>query len=113
TEGHHLQLYNNGLFLDSDKTDDQLVRRPNFLSNMQLYYDFDDKWQAGGFVRYVGSRPDVSYNAALGPYGALLAQNVAAYSTVDLQLSYAINSSLKVTARTENLFDNQYSEING
>jgi vitamin B12 transporter len=111
--GHHLQLYNNGIFLDSDKIDDQLVRRPNFLSNMQLYYDFDDKWQAGGFVRYVGSRPDISYSSALGPYGALMAQSVAAFSTVDLQLSYAINSSLKVTARTENLLDNQYSEING
>jgi vitamin B12 transporter len=112
-EGHHLQLYNNGLFLNSDKTDDQLVRRPNFMSNLQLYYDFDAKWQAGGYVRYVGARPDVSYNGALGPYGALMAQNVAAYSTVDLQLSYAINPSLKVMARTENLLDNQYSEING
>ncbi len=112
-DGHHLQLYNNGLFLDADKADDQLIRRPNFLSNMQLHYDFDDKWQAGGFVRYVGSRPDISYSPDLGPFGALLAQNVAAYSTVDLQLSYAINPSLKVMARTENLLDNQFSEING
>lgn len=110
---HHIQLYNNGAFLDSELTDSNLIRRPNLMANLQAFYRLNRGWEAGTFMRYVGARPDIAYDGSLGPFGALAASQVEAFSTLDIMLSKQLSNKSRAMLRIENLSNNLYSEING
>jgi vitamin B12 transporter len=111
--GHFVQLYNNGLFLENTGTDENLVRRPNFMLNLQGAYPFAQKWEAGFYLRHVGSRPDIFYEGSLGPFGALATRSVDAYGTTDLNLAFQPHKKLRFMARAENVLNADYAEING
>jgi outer membrane cobalamin receptor len=64
-------------------------------------------------VRYVGSRGDVYYDSALGPYGALGTVSVQQYSLLDLSLNVRIWKGISAAFKVGNVTVEKYSEING
>lgn len=112
TEGNHVQLYNNGDFINNKNiTILGLTRRPN-CANIFLAYNITKEICVRVDVKYVGSHNDVYYNSELGPYGALGTLGLEDYTLMDLSLKYNMGK-ITVIAKAENLFDKKYTEING
>ncbi|HTR82512.1 MAG TPA: TonB-dependent receptor [Bacteroidota bacterium] len=111
-EGNHVQLYSNGSFLTGDVTTIGLVRRPN-TANIRAAYQATDQLSLRIDVRYAGPRDDVFYDSNLGPYGALAAVRVAAYTLTDFSQDFIWSKALTIRGRIENIFNIKYSEING
>lgn len=112
TQGNHVQLYNNGYFLNKDVETIGLVRRPN-TANLNLVYQPLNFLYLNLNLRHVGSRSDIYYDSQRGPYGALGTVPVADYTLVDLSSKYNLNEYISFGVRIENIFDTKYSEING
>ena len=112
TEGHHVQLYSNGAFLNNDVEVETLVRRPN-TAHVTVRCEPYEEWLLLLSIRSVGKRYDVFYDSQLGPYGALGAREVDAYVLVDLSQRLELMKNLVVRAKIENVFDTRYSEIRG
>lgn len=112
TEGHHVQLYSSGEFLDEKISSKKPVRKPNTAS-ASLLYRVNPKLQCGITSRYVGRRYDVYYNPALGPFGALDTQPMDAYVTSDAVTNVRLSDQLTADIRLHNMFDNRTSEIRG
>lgn len=112
TEGNHVQLYNNGEFLQiSDVSMLGLTRRPN-RANMFFNYRITDVFCARIDVKYIGSRDDVYYNSELGPFGALGTVGLEDYALMDFSLKYNMKKMI-IILKADNLFDKRYTEING
>lgn len=112
TRGNHVQLYNNGYFLNKDVETIGLVRRPN-TANLNLVYQPLNFLYLNLNLRHVGSRSDIYYDSQRGPYGALGTLPVADYTLVDLSSKYNLNEYISFAVRIENIYDTKYSEING
>ncbi len=112
TQGHHVQLFSNGEFLDADITSKKPVRKPS-TANAAVQYRVHPRLQCGITGRYVGRRYDVYYNPALGPFGALDTRSMKAYATADAMASVEIREQLTADVRVHNLLDNRASEIRG
>lgn len=112
TQGNHVQLYNNGNFLNKDVETLGLVRRPN-TANLNLMYQPLNILYLNLNIRHVGSRSDIYYDSQRGPYGALGTVPVADYTLVDLSSKCNLNEYISFSVRIENLFNTKYSEING
>jgi vitamin B12 transporter len=113
TQGHHVQLYNYGVFLREDVTVNTLARRPRFTAFSEVGCKPNDDLTVLVAYRHLGGRNDVEYNSNLGPYGALDANKVARYNLIDFATRYRLNESVHLAFQVENLFDTTYSEING
>ena len=90
-----------------------LVRRPDNIFQLGLDYKPINKLSYGILIKYVGGTYDVSYNSSLGPYGALGKVKVSEYTLVDIFSHYDIMKGLSAGLKIENLFNEQYVEING
>jgi vitamin B12 transporter len=112
TQGHHVQIYNNGSFVNRAVESLGLTRRPNTF-HLSLQMGPYGSWGGRFDVRHVGSRSDVYYESRLGPYGALNTIGVEEYTVVDLTLRWHLLPQLSMMARIENLFDVTYYEIHG
>lgn len=107
-----VQLYNSGFFLDKNRTDSRLARKPSTL-NLSCIYNFTNKISSGILYRYIGKRNDVYYEYNLGPFGALSTQQLRAVGIVDLKFQYQICNYLNLLVRLENIMNTNYSDILG
>lgn len=112
TANHHVQLFNNGAFLNRDVESNVLTRRP-VTANLSATYRLMPEFSLRLDGRIVGERHDVYYDAGFGPYGALGTVPVASYFLVDFSQQYHISKNVVVNGRIENLFNRQYSDIKG
>lgn len=111
--GHHVQLYNVGVFLDDDFELDDLVRRPSMTAYANAGYRLSDKFSVNAIYRYTGNRFDSGYDPTLGPYGALARIDVDAYHLVDLGATWQAKEDLVIAVKAENVFDTSYRELVG
>ena len=112
TKNNHVQLYSNGLFLDKAASVKKLVRRPSTI-NLSFTYKPIKQIRIIADYRFVGSRQDVFYDDALGPYGALGRNKLSNYSLVNLSANWQACKSLGLQLQLNNLFDEKYEEIAG
>lgn len=91
------------------RTGDQLLRRPRHKAAVQVIYTFlDEKARLGLGVHYIGERDDV----VAGSFPGVVTTNDD-YFLVRLGGSYKVNDHLEVTARVENLLDEEYEDVLG
>jgi vitamin B12 transporter len=113
TGGNHVQVFSNGAFLTNKNVEVLgLTRRPS-TANLSLTYLPIRILSLRADVRYVGSRPDATYEPTLGPYGAQGSVSVRQYSLLDLSANIKIWKGLSAGLRVSNVFDENYYEING
>jgi vitamin B12 transporter len=108
----HYQSYATGIFLGSVDRYDGLLRRPSTLL-AALDYSPIGKLTLSFQIRYTGKRPDIYYDSALGPFGALNRKAVAAYTLADFSAVWRPTTTLCVNLRIENLLNVDYQEIYG
>ncbi|MEO6190045.1 MAG: TonB-dependent receptor [Saprospiraceae bacterium] len=107
-----IQLYNNGAFVNVEQSSQNLIRRPS-TANFGIHFNFVKPLTISLVVKYVDSRNDIFYDESLSPFGALNSKRLSDYKIFDLKFLYRISKFLNTGLRLENLFDTQYSEING
>ncbi len=112
TRGNHVQLFNNGAFINKEVEITGLTRRPN-TANLSLTYKPIKKLSLRADMRHAGARSDVFYDSSLPPYGALGTVGVEPYTLLDLSAHFDIFKGLSAMLRVENVFDEKYSEIKG
>lgn len=113
SQNYHLQLFSNGSFLDSEVEVKNLARRPRVTSNLNLQYQFNDRFNVRLTHRLAGSRIDSFYDPSLGPFGAQGALSINSYSLFDIGAAYRVNDWFRLTMQIDNIFDTDYQEING
>ena len=82
-------------------TNDPIIRTPEHLASIQLNWQATDKFQTGLYVLYNGEATD---------FGGTPLDD---FIRVDLTASYAIDETLTIYGRIDNLFDEQYQYVNG
>jgi vitamin B12 transporter len=92
---------------ENRSTGKQLLRRPRHKYNVNANYRFLDAGNINLDIFYVGERDDLDL------YDWSKTTSLGAYTVVNLGLSYEINKHLKIHGRVENLFDEEYEEVNG
>lgn len=112
TQGHHVQLYSNGAFINAATENDILVRRCNTANLAFLYYPTEELFFVMN-IRYVGKRDDVFYDMSLGPWGALGMIEVSDFTLFDISGKYAFSENLSATLSVKNIFDRNYYELRG
>ncbi len=113
TGGHHVQVFNNGDFLNESIRQGRLSRRPQVTAFATVAYQVIPALGIRLNYRLAGSRFDSVFNPALGPFGALGSLDINAYHLVDFNLHWQLNSTIGLVAFVENLLDTDYQEING
>ncbi len=98
-----LTLATSYTFTDTEDraTGKELVRRPRHKYNVNIGYRFLDRGNVNFDVIYVGKRDDVA-NVKLD-----------SYTVFNLGASFEINEYVSLTGRVENLFDEDYEEVDG
>ena len=82
-----------------------LQRRARQFGRLAVLLDFND-WNLSAEVRYSGVRQDVNYNTY--PYAFVA---LPAYQLLNLTAKYQISKQLSLSARLDNLFNREYSEV--
>ena len=78
----------------------QLARRPRDSLLITLDHQFNQQLSGGLVLMHVGNRNDV-------------AQQLAGYYKLDLQMAWTLNDRWRLLARIDNLLDQQYEEVFG
>ena len=78
-----------------------LPRRPRHTANASASYAFNFGLELGGAVRWSGASFDNASNAT----------RLDDYTLVDLRAEYALSDTVKLFARAENIFDEQYMTV--
>ncbi len=112
TDGNHIQLYSNGIFISEETERIGLVRRPN-TGNITLTYIPIKNLMLMADLKYVGTRNDVYYDSSLGPYGALGTIGLEDYTLLDIRAKYNVFKGFTVMLHAENLLNTEYYEILG
>jgi vitamin B12 transporter len=112
TQGNHVQLYSNGLFLNHGIRSSKLIRRPN-TGNLGLTYTLTKALDLSGVAQYTGRRRDVFYDQTLGPFGALSAAPLKSYWTFDVSAKYDVKKQWSLQLKVQNLFNEKTTEIRG
>jgi vitamin B12 transporter len=113
TGGHHVQLYNLGVFLAQDVEQKDVVRRPSFTAYSKVAYRLMDNLTLHLVYRYTGHRFDAGYDGTLGPYGALARIDVDAFHLFDIGAYWQPTRKLSVAVKVENVLDADYREVVG
>ncbi len=111
--GNHVQVFNNGQFVASEKELERLTRRPQASAFIWLSYRPIQPVKLQISSRFIGSRDDIFYSANLGPFGALDRSQIDGYNLTDISGQYQINPQFSIGAKIENLFNTDYVELNG
>ncbi len=110
---YHLQLYNNGSFLTRTvMNQESIIRRPN-TAMCQLTYTGFKRFTPAIFLQYVHDREDVFYDTQIRPQGALNTAGVEKYTLLNLNLSYKAGKNILLSACSNNILDEKYSEVRG
>jgi len=110
---YHVQLYNNGRFLTTTPMNQEsIIRRPN-MARLQLTYTGFKRFTPDVSVNYVDDREDVFYDTQIMPQGALNTIRVEKYALVNLSLSYNAGKNILMSACSNNILDEKYSEVRG
>jgi len=112
-EGNHVQVFETGQFVSRGEEVDGLTRRPSVSGNIMVDYYPTPAIRAGIISRFVGSRDDVLFDSALGPFGALNRESLDSYNITSITLGYDVTPRFSLIGKIENLFDSQYQEIRG
>ncbi len=112
TQGHHVQLYESGRFINTDQRINTLPRRANE-ANMMIKYHFKTNTDISISARIYGKKNDVFYSYALGPYGAIDTKSLKGYTLLNLMINQQITRYLSLSLRINNLFNTRYEEIIG
>lgn len=91
-----------------DTTMDRLLRRPTHKGSINANYRFLDGADVNLNVLLVGDRDFLDFNTF-----PAVRQEVAGYVVVNLAAGYQINRYVKVFARVDNLFDQEYQNVLG
>ncbi len=83
---------------DSDNSGNWLPRRPRHSANASASYAFGFGLELGAALRWSGKSYDNASNA----------QRLDDYTLVDLRAEYALSDEVKLFARAENIFDEEY-----
>jgi vitamin B12 transporter len=87
------------------------VRRPEHMGSISAnYYFLDARGNLNLNVNYNGSQQDVFFSPVTFTLDRV---DIAAYTVVDLAVSWKLMQSLELTGRVSNLTDEQYEEILG
>ncbi len=113
TGSNHVQLFEGGQFVNEEKEISGLIRRPELTATAGLNYRPSSRLGITASTSFVGANDDIFYSAVLGPFGAVDRKEVDRYNLTDLKVSYRIGSRLTLMAKSENIFDTDYTEING
>ena len=113
TQGYQVQLYGNGAFLNTTTEVKGLVRRPSNIFNLNATYKPAQQLRFLLDVRGTSDRKDVFYDPDLGPFGALGRNGIEGYTLVNLAGYYTISKHVSVNLQLNNIFDKEYSDING
>jgi vitamin B12 transporter len=109
----HIQLYSNGQFLGTNEQQEYgLIRRPQ-TARADLTYTGIKKLRINLISQFIAEREDVFYDTQIKPQGALNTINVHSYLLFDLGLTYSISNQFLLSARLENMLNEDYSEIRG
>ncbi|MBN2613120.1 MAG: TonB-dependent receptor [Bacteroidales bacterium] len=112
TQGNHVQLYENGIFLESDTSTNNLPRRSdNF--NISFDYRFTNSTILGLSVNHISKKSDVFYSSYIMPMGALDTKMLKGYTLLNVSCRQQINKYLSVAARVQNVFNTKYNELIG
>ncbi|MDX1673097.1 MAG: TonB-dependent receptor, partial [Balneolaceae bacterium] len=111
--GNHVQVFESGQFLDTEKELEGLTRRPSVSAALKVDYQLLPALNIGAESRFVGSRDDIFFSGSLGPIGALDRSEIDNYNITDLRFRYRFNSSFELSGKVENIFDTDYVEIRG
>jgi len=111
-KGNHIQLYDNGEFLNRKVESKNIVRRPN-LYGVTIAFEPAHYLIANLSIRYIGSRYDSYYNSSIKPMGALDAIKLCDYTLIDFEVRVKVNEVVLLNAKVENVLDEHYSEILG
>jgi vitamin B12 transporter len=84
----------------------RLLRRPDDLANLAVNYRWSSGLSSSVALRHTGASYDMNFNVF--PEARV---SLAAYTLVDLRLAYAINESLELAGRVENLFGEDYTTV--
>ncbi len=90
-----------------ETTGQPLVRRAKSMASVGVSKSFG-AWRAGGDVRYVGDRDDISTATSPGKPVVL-----GSYSVLDLTLTYRYSTQLVLKARLDNALDEKYQTVYG
>jgi vitamin B12 transporter len=113
TKGYQVQLYANGAFLNSATETKGLARRPSTILNLNATYKPVKALRFLLDIRGTGDRKDVYYDPNLGPFGALGRNTIEGYTLVNLAGYYTINKHIAVNLQFNNVFNKEYSDVNG
>lgn len=113
TNGNHVQIFESGEFINTEKELDGLTRRPNTSALIRAQFSPIQALTFKTTSRFVGSRDDIFFRADLGPFGAQDRSRVDGYNLTDLSMKYRFNNTFSVMGKVENILDTDYIEING
>lgn len=113
TEGFQVQLYNTGAFMNTGSEVRGLTRRPSTLVNVSATYKPVKALRFMLDIRTAGERNDVFHDPNLGPFGALGRNNISGYTLVNVAGFWTISKHIAVNLQLNNIFDKEYSDING
>jgi len=102
---HKLSLTGNYTHLEAIDlaTQNDLARRPRAMANLRVEWTPDATWSLGAGASYTGSRFDDQFESVPLPGNTV----------VNLYASGAINQSLRIYARVENLLNDYYEPVAG
>jgi len=87
------------------------VRRPKHITSLAAnYYFADERGNLNLNVNYSGKQLDVFFSPVTFTQDRV---DIPSYTVVDLAAAWKLTSSLEITARASNLFDEEYEEILG
>ncbi len=112
TQGHRVQLYESGKFLDQDTHQDRLARRYDCY-NLHFIYEITRSSSLALNINHTGKKDDVYYSMMIMPYGALDTELLDAYTLYHLNFRQKINQYLTLSVRLQNLFNKSYTELLG
>lgn len=113
TGGNHVQIFESGEFVSTQKELEGLTRRPQVSALIRASFRPVPALLLKATSRFTGSRDDVFYSANLGPFGAQDRSKINGYNITDLSARYDMTDRLTISGALENIFDTDYQEING
>jgi vitamin B12 transporter len=113
TGGNHVQVYSNGTFINQERENNNLVRRPRATAFAEVRYKLLQAVTLTVDYRLAGARMDAAYDPTLGPFGALNRVNVKSYQLIDAGIRWQASKRFTILAKTENIFNQKYQEIIG
>ncbi len=113
TGGHHVQVFESGLFLQENESLSGLTRRPSLNAHAEVRFRPHSSLAFTWSNSYTGRRDDIYFSNTLGPLGAQDRTSLEPYLVSSLSARYTVTEELTLSGEVENIFNAQFQEING